>query len=130
MSYFVYLETILNDRAKSYLSDDDDGYYINVLSLDRCPEGNIRNYIKTINTPKLSTFKGYERDRCKHVFCDKETNYYFKERDIPRLFSLLAQEGYRIDDTVSKIMFKNKACSRSDRKFMFSFSCGNTAIPS
>lgn len=125
MSYFVYLETIVNDRTKYRLSDDDDGFYTKVLSVDRIPEGGLQNHIKTVSPPKLSTFKGYERDRCKNIFFDRETNYYFKERDVPHLFTLMSENGYKIDELVSKIMFKNKACSRTDRKFMFSFSSGS-----
>ena len=48
MSYFVYLETIVNDRTKCRLSDDDDGFYTKVLSVDRIPEGGLQNHIKTV----------------------------------------------------------------------------------
>ena len=78
--------------------------YLDVLTLNRMPEGPLATMVKQIRTQDLSIFEqGLNKNPCKYALFDPATNLYMVKDDIPFIFSYLADNGYTIDTQMTKL---------------------------
>lgn len=115
-SVVLYLEPYLNTFFKSYQ---------NIITLSSMPSGPLSNLVSTISSPKLSPFHDhspFSSPSCTYVLmrypCSgagasgrhsaKNPDYFMGADDIPSVFSYLQQNGYTIDTSLTKMLFKSK----------------------
>ena len=78
--------------------------YLDVLTLNRMPDGPIATMVKQIRTQNLSIFEqGLNKNPCKYALFDPSTNEYNTKDDIPLIFSYLVDNGYTIDTQMTKL---------------------------
>ena len=93
-------------------------YYRNILILNKEPIGPLNKYIKKISMPYLSPFKNsFSNDMnntnntCLYAIIDfMDNNKLMCVNNIPDLFSFLINNGYIIDNNLTKII-KNTTCT-------------------
>jgi hypothetical protein len=93
MNIALYLEPILDPLSQEY---------INILTVDSCPEGPLKDFVKQKRLPELSPFKKTSTAQCKYVLLHPDTNY-MENKDIPFLFSYLQKNGYTIEYQQTKL---------------------------
>lgn len=115
-SVILYLEPYLNTYFKSYQ---------NIITLSSMPSGPLSNLVSTISSPKLSPFHDHSpffSSSCTYVlmrypcsgagaggrYSAKNPDYFMGADDIPSVFSYLQQNGYTIDTSLTKMLFKSK----------------------
>jgi hypothetical protein len=114
-SVVLYLEPYLNTYFKSYQ---------NIITLSSMPSGPLSNLVSTISSPKLSPFHDHSpffSSSCTYVLMRyptsgagasrhsaKNPDYFMGADDIPSVFSYLQQNGYTIDTSLTKMLFKSK----------------------
>jgi len=94
MNITLYLEPILDPKTKEY---------INVLTLDRYPEGPLRDLVKQQRFPSLSEFKTPNQEKCKYILMNEDKVCYLTKSDIPFILSYLRMNGYTIDRDSTKL---------------------------
>jgi hypothetical protein len=109
-SFTLYLEPILDSYSQTYRQ---------VITLSCMPPGPLAAMVKTMSLPKLSPFVSYLDQRSEFGFgCSfvlmrypngshhslKNTSSYMYSEDIPAVFSYLTNNGYTIDNSVTKMM--------------------------
>lgn len=95
-------------------------YYRNILILNKEPIGPLNKYIKKISMPYLSPFKNSfsndinntnNNNACLYAIIDfMDNNKLMCVNNIPDLFSFLINNGYIIDNNLTKII-KNTTCT-------------------
>lgn len=112
-SVVLYLEPYLNSFFKSYQ---------NIITLSSMPSGPLSNLVSTISSPKLSPFHDnspFSSPSCTFALMRyptsgngrhsaKNSDSFMGADDIPSVFSYLQQNGYTIDTSLTKILFKSK----------------------
>ena len=86
--------------------------YTKVLTLDRMPAAGspLNSIVKRVTIPKLSPFQQATAcnpiDRCGNVLIKPGCSCtdYATEADIPLIFSFLAQNGYKIDTSITQML--------------------------
>tara|TARA_B100001175_G_C19448686_1_gene610120 strand:- start:261 stop:620 length:360 start_codon:yes stop_codon:yes gene_type:complete len=83
--------------------------YIKIITINQMPTGNLAQYVKRIQTPKLSPFK--QDDSCCSRKCCENALYKFDDTskfmcidEIPDLFTYLATNNYTINYELTKMM--------------------------
>lgn len=106
-TYALYTRVFLNSFT---------GQYETIVTIDRMPTypGKLRDIAKPINLPSLSPFEPRGRYACsntsptvalKTLYDNWFTSSQFMSpSELPMLFTLLAQDGYRIDTALTHIM--------------------------
>ena len=127
MTYFLYLENILNDKintcSNNYSYSNGGGMYQKVITINHIPSGPLASYVKHVGVPKVSAFKYPAGEYCKNVIMEKNGQYYLTEQHLPELISFITENGYKIDESVNKIMHRNNnVATSSDKQFLFAFS--------
>ena len=78
--------------------------YMDVLTLDRMPDGPIKQIVRQIHTQELSIFnQGLNKNPCKYVLLSDASSCYLTKEDIPFLFSYLMDNGYTINAQMTKL---------------------------
>ena len=77
--------------------------YKNILTINKKPEGPLRQITKQIKFYPLSPFKRTDREQCGYAFC-LEGNRLATTNEIPDLFSFLMTNGYTIDTPITKML--------------------------
>lgn len=121
MSYFIYLENILNDKSQYMGEYCGNGLYQKVITIDRIPTGALASYIQQKSFPNISTFKRHCGHSCKNIILNENGDRFLTETDLPQFISFVASNGYKIDSVVNKLITKNKVCSTTDKQFIFAF---------
>jgi|TARA_B100001057_G_C22471746_1_gene802940 hypothetical protein len=85
--------------------------YKQIITVNSMPSGELSNYVKKVNFPKLSPFKentscsSYKC--CNYVICDFNNKSKFMcVDDIPSLFTFLYENNYTINTELTKILTK------------------------
>ena len=106
-TYALYTRVLLNSFT---------GQYDTIVTIDRMPTGSgrLREIAKPINLPSLSPFEPRGRYACSNTSPTValktleedwfQTSKFMSPAELPRLFTLLAQDGYRIDTALTQIM--------------------------
>jgi hypothetical protein len=106
-SFALYLEPILDSYSQTYQQ---------IITLSCMPLGPLASMVKTMSLPKLSPFASYTNTRsefeCSYIllrypngFSNPKKKYdYMYSHDIPAVFSYLKNNGYIIDNSVTKMM--------------------------
>jgi len=105
-----YLEPILDDYSQTY---------INVITLSDMPLGPLSQMVRMISLKKLSLFidipisnskfgLGCTYILMKYPVYNRKLNNYMYADDIPALFTYLKNNGYIIEDQLSKMMNKSR----------------------
>ena len=92
MSIALYLEPILDPNTKEYMD---------VLTLDTCPEGPLCEFVKRQKLADLSPFTN--KGICKYLVMNKDKTKYLMKNDIPYMFSYLQANGYTINKDLTKL---------------------------
>jgi hypothetical protein len=115
----VFLEPILNPYFKTYH---------NVLTISSIPDGPLADYVIKIQPTALSCFQkplsvGYRNEfSCMFVLVkqpvktagitstswSKFPDFLMDEQDIPELFSMFVENGYKIDTELSRLLQDSK----------------------
>jgi hypothetical protein len=84
--------------------------YRKIVIINKMPEGILRNYVIRLRNNKLSIFdvNNVERPNCIYGIKNPLTNELLEVDDITDLFSFLLENNYEIDNSISKILLKNK----------------------
>ncbi len=95
-------------KVITYL-DEFNKQYKKIITINCIPKGNLSNYIKKVNLPKLSPFKNNSNccyyKCCTYVICDFNNNNQFMcIDDIPSLFTFLYENNYSINTELTKII--------------------------
>ncbi len=77
--------------------------YKNILTVNKKPDGPLRQITKQIKLYPLSPFKRMDREQCGYGFC-LEGNRLATTNEIPDLFSYLTTNGYTIDTSLTKMI--------------------------
>jgi effector-binding domain-containing protein len=97
--------------------------YQKVITINHIPSGPLADYVKHVGVPKVSSFKYPAGEYCKNVILEKNGQYYLTEHHLPELISFITENGYKIDESVNKIMHRNNnVATSSDKQFLFAFS--------
>ena len=85
--------------------------YSNILILNKMPEGPLKNNCKQIRQNKLSPFEANtnvcRRRDCVIAITDQENSCGFLcVDDLPNLFEFLINNGYTIDQSITKVFQK------------------------
>lgn len=93
--------------------------YKRVIAIDRKPDnGPLVDYIKQINKTRLSPFditNNCVNNQCINVICDfKNKTQYLCIDQIVELFDFLTTNGYTINDTLTKLISKNRLLNKND----------------
>jgi len=114
----LYLEPYLNTYYKSYQ---------NIITLSAMPTGPLAQLVSSISSPKLSPFQECSpfssASHCTFILqryptnqpsygaggrhSVKNTDFFMGAEDIPSVFSYLQQNGYSIDTSLTKMLFKS-----------------------
>lgn len=82
--------------------------YINIIRINMIPEGPLRSYVRRLKLHPLSPFQknnNYnESNLCIYALVSFSNNQYMSPNNIPNLFSFLANNGYKIDTSITKMM--------------------------
>jgi hypothetical protein len=118
-SVVLYLEPYLNTYYKSYQ---------NIITLSAMPTGPLAQLVSSISSPKLSPFQesgpfSSSSSHCTFILqryptnqpsssaggrhSAKNTDFFMGAEDIPSVFSYLQQNGYIIDTSLTKMLFKS-----------------------
>jgi hypothetical protein len=116
-SVALYLEPYLNTYYKTYQ---------NIITLSSMPNGPLSQLVSTISSPKLSPFQEYGTFSSSHCFfvllryptsdngssasgrhSAKNPDFFMGAEDIPSVFSYLQQNGYTVDTSLTKMLFKS-----------------------
>jgi hypothetical protein len=82
--------------------------YKKIITIDREPNGNLKQYIKRINQVKLSPFKGSEKINCLYAILNpNDRNELICIEKLPVLFSWLVANGYVINTSVTNMFQKS-----------------------
>lgn len=113
--YSVFLEPILENCSQEYK---------NVLTIEKMPQGPLQNLVTQINTQKLSSFKNTNSPcNCKYVLHKIDSGFYMDEDDITNLFSFCIENGYKIDNDITKLLLKTRI--NKDNKKLVCVICHN-----
>lgn len=115
-TWIVYLESIYDSQKKTYLK---------ILTLSEMPDMPLAQYVKRLNTPKLSNLnRSYTDTKCVYAIMKqldgKEDDYsggdteYMEPNDIPRLFAYMVSNGYMIENGWTSILQKSKISFNSN----------------
>jgi hypothetical protein len=105
-SFTVYVEPYLDTYTKEYL---------NIITIDKMPDGPLATLAMTINPPKLSPFQSsicsFTNNNCKMAISRyynkglcKKSNRFLLAEDIPSLISYLQLNGYIVNTEITKII--------------------------
>lgn len=109
-SFTLYLEPILDSYSQTYRQ---------VITLSSMPPGPLASMVKIMSLPKLSPFVSYTNNQselgfgCSYILMrypnshshpNKKTFDYMYSEDIPAVFSYLTNNGYTIDNSITKMM--------------------------
>ena len=115
-SFTLYLEPILDSYSQTYRQ---------VITLSSIPPGPLASMVKTMSLPKLSPFVSYTNNQSElgfgcsyilmrypngyshpnsHSHSKKKGSDYMYSEDIPAVFSYLTNNGYTIDNSITKMM--------------------------
>jgi hypothetical protein len=98
-------------------------YYRNILILNKEPIGPLNKYIKKIPMPYLSPFKNNfsndmnntNNNNCLYAIIDfMDNSKLMCVNNIPDLFSFLINNGYIIDNNLTKIIKNTTCASKND----------------
>ena len=124
--YFIYFENVLNDKIKTFINNNQSGsnggLYQKIITINCVPEGPLAQKVRLVSFPKVSSFKQNIGSHCKHIILDDDGFCYLDENDLPRLIANIVENGYKIDESVNKIMSKNNVGISEDKQFLFAFS--------
>lgn len=109
-AWIVYLEPIYDARQKTY---------IKILTVSDMPDMPLAQYVRRLNTPKLSNLnRSYTDSKCIYAILkqldDQDQDYnrgdteYMEPNDIPRLFAYMVSNGYMIESGWTSILQKSK----------------------
>ena len=92
--------------------------YIKIITINKRPDNPLNKHIIQIRPPKLSPFKEFNTE------CGSGCIYGFKSLcnsrrlmtadEVPNLFSLLIESGYKIDTDITKMMNKSNVQMSND----------------
>jgi len=109
----MYLEPYLNSYYQSYQ---------NIITLSGMPKGPLANMVTMMSPPKLSSFQNtsvFNNNpfNCMYVLLRYPINsgkshskcgdYFMTADDIPSVFSYLVENGYKIDSSLTKMLYKS-----------------------
>ena len=101
-TFFYYL-------LSSVYFDSRDKKYKKILTINEKPQGDLSNYVKQINPPKLSPFK--TSDRCNNciwaILCFENKNEFLTIDRLPELIIFLKKKGYNIDVETTNLLKTN-----------------------
>jgi len=124
--YFIYFENVLNDKINTFINNyhygNNGGLYQKIITINCMPSGSLASKVRQVSFPKVSTFKQFSGSTCKYIILDDDGYCYLDERDLPRLIASIVENGYKIDESVNKIMLKNNVGMSEDKQFIFAFS--------
>jgi len=115
-AWIVYLEPIYDAKQKTY---------IKILTLSGMPDMPLSQYVRRLNTPKLSNLnRSYTESKCIYVIMkqldEQDQDYtpgdteYMEANDIPRLFGYMVSNGYLIESGWTSILQKSKISLNSN----------------
>lgn len=110
--------------------DEFNKQYKKIITINSLPQGNLSNYVKKINLPKLSPFKnntaGCSYKCCSYVLCDfNNSNNFMLVDDIPSLLSFLYENNYTIQTELTKIITEGEVKLTDKVLFLFSYNNEN-----
>lgn len=88
--------------------------YINIIAVNKNPNGPLNNYVKKIKKPKLSPFdtfdccKSYESDCLYAIYKNNNDRLPLLEEDIDWLLSLIIEQGYVINYDMTRMIVTGK----------------------
>ena len=106
-TYALYTRVLLNSVT---------GQYDTIVTVDRMPSvpGRLREISKPVNLPSLSPFEPRGRYACSNTSPTvalktlddgwNNMSQFMSPSELPRLFTLLSQDGYRVDTALTQIM--------------------------
>jgi len=106
-TYALYTRVLLNSFT---------GQYDTIVTIDRMPSvpGRLREISKPVNLPSLSPFEPRGRYACSNTSPTvalktlddgwNNMSQFMSPSELPRLFTLLSQDGYRVDTALTQIM--------------------------
>ena len=86
--------------------------YTNILTLNKSPDGPLKSITKTVRMNKLSPFETYN-NICPKPSCVigiaqiNNPSHLMCIDDLPNLFEFLINNGYTIDNSVTKVLQKS-----------------------
>jgi hypothetical protein len=120
-SFVLYLEPVLNTYYKTYQS---------IITLNTMPSGPLADLVTAINMPKLSPFQEFGQfstpnfgrgGGCTYVLLrypksacgisgniGKNIDMFMGADDIPSVLAYLNSHGYKVDVSLSKMLFKSR----------------------
>jgi hypothetical protein len=120
-SFVLYLEPILNNYYKTYQ---------NIITMNTMPTGPLADLVTIINAPKLSPFQEFGQfsspnfgrgGGCTFVLLrypksacgvsgniGKNIDVFMGADDIPSVLAYLNKHGYKVDVSLSKMLFKSR----------------------
>tara|TARA_Y100000816_G_C26092550_1_gene577590 strand:+ start:1891 stop:2247 length:357 start_codon:yes stop_codon:yes gene_type:complete len=83
--------------------------YKQIITINSLPNGELLNYVKKVNLPRLSPFKKNNgccsSKCCSYVLCDlNNTSQFMCIDEIPSLFTFLYENNYSINTDLTKLM--------------------------
>jgi hypothetical protein len=107
-SVILYLEPYLNSYYNTYQ---------NIITLSSIPKGPLSHLVSTVSSPKLSPFQSPSSSNCLYALLRypvsssahsvKNSDYFMGADDIPAVFSYLQQNGYTVEHSLTKLLFKS-----------------------
>jgi len=83
--------------------------YRKIITIDREPNGNLKQLIKRINRVKLSPFKGNEKTDCLYaIYNPGDKRELICIEELPILFSWLLSNGYVINTSITNMLQKSE----------------------
>lgn len=115
-AWIVYLEAIYDSQKKTY---------IKILTLSEMPDMPLAQYVRRLNTSKLSNLnRSYTETKCVYAIMkqldSQDQDYtrgdteYMEANDIPRLFAYMVSNGYMIESGWTSILQKSKISLNSN----------------
>jgi hypothetical protein len=84
--------------------------YINIIRINRIPEGPLKFLVRKIKLYPVSSFEyntyNYNNyvNQCAFALISFNGNKFMSPNEIPDLFSFLSMNGYKIDTSITKMM--------------------------
>jgi hypothetical protein len=83
--------------------------YINIIRINRIPEGPLKFFVRKIKLYPVSSFEynnynNYNVNQCAFALISFNKEKYMSPDEIPDLFSFLSMNGYKIDTSITKMM--------------------------
>lgn len=103
-----YIMSIYEIKKYTYLNKLND-QYIECISINDKPVGELEHYVKKINENRLSPYEINKRE-CVYVMCDPiNRQEILQYKDIIKFFNLLQKYNYSINNELTKMVQKSSS---------------------